>query len=39
VAAVVPYVKRGLSVEEILQAFPQLTRRDIEAARRHADVA
>jgi uncharacterized protein (DUF433 family) len=39
VAAVMPYLRRGLPVEEILEAFPQLTRRDIEAARRHADVA
>jgi uncharacterized protein (DUF433 family) len=39
VAAVVTYLKRGLPVEEILEAFPQLTKADIEAARNHADVA
>jgi uncharacterized protein (DUF433 family) len=39
VAAVVPYLQRGLPVEEILEAFPQLTRADIAAARRRADVA
>jgi uncharacterized protein (DUF433 family) len=39
VAAVIPYLERGLPVEEILEAFPQLTKVDIEAARRHAAVA
>jgi uncharacterized protein (DUF433 family) len=40
VSAVMPYLKRGLPDEEILEAFPQLTKADIAAARRHgADVA
>lgn len=39
VAAVKPYLERGLPVREILEAFPQLTRADIEAARRHSAVA
>jgi uncharacterized protein (DUF433 family) len=39
VAAVLPYLERGLPVEEILEAFPQLTKADIRAARRHAHVA
>jgi uncharacterized protein (DUF433 family) len=35
-----PYLKRGLPDEEILEAFPQLTKADIAAARRYgADVA
>jgi uncharacterized protein (DUF433 family) len=39
VSAVIPYLKRALPDEEIL-AFPQLTKADIAAARRHgADVA
>jgi uncharacterized protein (DUF433 family) len=39
VAAVMPYLQRGLLVEEILEAFPQLTEKDIEVARRLAAVA
>jgi uncharacterized protein (DUF433 family) len=40
VSAVMPYLKRGLPDEEILEAFPQLTKADIAAARRYgADVA
>jgi uncharacterized protein (DUF433 family) len=40
VSAVMPYLKRGLPDDEILEAFPQLTKADIVAARRHgADVA
>jgi uncharacterized protein (DUF433 family) len=40
VSAVMSYLKRGLPDEEILEAFPQLTKADIAAARRHgADVA
>jgi uncharacterized protein (DUF433 family) len=39
VAAVIPYLQRGLPIEEILEAFPQLTKADIKAARRHAAVA
>jgi uncharacterized protein (DUF433 family) len=39
VAAVKPYLERGLPVKEILEAFPQLTEADIEAARRHSAVA
>jgi uncharacterized protein (DUF433 family) len=39
VSAVAPYLKRGLSVERILEAFPQLTKADIEAARRRVHIA
>jgi uncharacterized protein (DUF433 family) len=39
VAAVMPYLQRGRLVEEILEAFPQLTEKDIEVARRLAAVA
>jgi uncharacterized protein (DUF433 family) len=39
VAAVMPYLQRGLPVEEILEAFPQLTEKDIEVARQLAAVA
>ena len=34
VAAVETYLERGLSEERILEAFPELTREDVEAARR-----
>jgi uncharacterized protein (DUF433 family) len=39
VAAVLPYLRRGLPIERILEAFPQLTKADIEAARRQTHVA
>jgi uncharacterized protein (DUF433 family) len=40
VSAIMPYLKRGLPDEEILEAFPQLTKADITAARRDGtDVA
>jgi uncharacterized protein (DUF433 family) len=40
VSAIMPYLKRGLPDEEILEAFPQLTKADIAAARRDGtDVA
>ena len=34
VAAVEAYLERGLPDERILEAFPELTREDVEAARR-----
>jgi uncharacterized protein (DUF433 family) len=39
VSAVMPYLERGLPDEEILEAFPQLTKADIATARRSVDVA
>jgi uncharacterized protein (DUF433 family) len=37
VSAVMTYLERGLPDEEILEAFPQLTKADIAAARRHSN--
>ena len=38
-AAVEPYLARGPPDERILEAFPDLTREDLESARRSAVIA